>query len=98
MRCLPAHHAGLPVPAADLGGEVGLLREGATLLSFLYPGQHPELVQALAARKATVLGAAVNGRPCPAGLGGRWRRMLLNASWVNGCVHRLMPRLKPLSL
>ena len=39
-------------PAAD---EVGLLREGATLISFIWPAQNPELMQQLAARKATVL-------------------------------------------
>src|SRR6201989_2697118 len=32
-----------------------LLREGATLVSFIWPAQNPELMQALAARKATVL-------------------------------------------
>ena len=35
--------------------EVGLLREGGTLVSFIWPAQNPELLQALAARKATVL-------------------------------------------
>ena len=35
--------------------EVGLLREGGTLVSFIWPAQHPELLQQLAARKATVL-------------------------------------------
>ena len=35
--------------------EVGLLREGATLVSFIWPAQNPELMQRLAARKATVL-------------------------------------------
>jgi NAD(P) transhydrogenase subunit alpha len=35
--------------------EVGQLREGATLISFLYPGQSEALVQKLAARKLTVL-------------------------------------------
>ena len=35
--------------------EVNLLREGATLVSFIWPAQNPELLQALAARKATVL-------------------------------------------
>ena len=39
-------------PSAE---EVGLLREGATLVSFLWPAQNPELLQKLAARKATVL-------------------------------------------
>ena len=36
-------------------GEVGLLREGATLVSFIWPAQNPELMQQLAAKKATVL-------------------------------------------
>ena len=39
-----------PTPA-----EVGLLREGGTLISFIWPAQNPELMQQLAARKATVL-------------------------------------------
>ncbi|GIK23863.1 MAG: NAD(P) transhydrogenase subunit alpha [Betaproteobacteria bacterium] len=39
-------------PSAE---EVGLLREGATLISFIWPAQNPELMQQLAARKATVL-------------------------------------------
>ncbi len=39
-------------PSAE---EVGLLREGGTLVSFIWPAQNPELLQQLAARKATVL-------------------------------------------
>ena len=35
--------------------EVGLLREGGTLVSFIWPAQNPELLQQLAAKKATVL-------------------------------------------
>jgi len=35
--------------------EVGLLREGGTLVSFIWPAQNPELLQQLASRKATVL-------------------------------------------
>ena len=35
--------------------EVGLLRTGGTLVSFIWPGQNPELLQQLAAKKATVL-------------------------------------------
>src|ERR1044072_4494808 len=35
--------------------EVGLLREGGTLISFIWPAQNPELMQQLAARRATVL-------------------------------------------
>ena len=35
--------------------EVGLLREGGTLVSFIWPAQNPELLQKLAARKATVM-------------------------------------------
>jgi len=35
--------------------EVGLMRAGTTLVSFIWPAQNPELMQALAARKATVL-------------------------------------------
>ncbi|HMR70088.1 MAG TPA: Re/Si-specific NAD(P)(+) transhydrogenase subunit alpha [Rubrivivax sp.] len=39
-------------PSAD---EVALLREGAVLIGFVWPAQNPELMQQLAARKATVL-------------------------------------------
>jgi NAD(P) transhydrogenase subunit alpha len=35
--------------------EVGLMREGSALVSFIWPAQNPELMQQLAARKATVL-------------------------------------------
>lgn len=35
--------------------EVHLMREGGTLVSFIWPAQNPELLQVLAARKATVL-------------------------------------------
>jgi NAD(P) transhydrogenase subunit alpha len=35
--------------------EVGLLRECGTLISFIWPAQNPELLQKLAAKKATVL-------------------------------------------
>ena len=35
--------------------EVGLMREGGTLISFIWPAQNPELLKQLAAKKATVL-------------------------------------------
>jgi len=35
--------------------EVGLMREGGTLVSFIWPAQNPDLMQALAAKKATVM-------------------------------------------
>ena len=35
--------------------EVGLLREGGSLISFIWPAQNPDLMQQLAAKKATVL-------------------------------------------
>jgi NAD(P) transhydrogenase subunit alpha len=35
--------------------EVALLREGGTLISFIWPAQNPELMQQLTAKKATVL-------------------------------------------
>ncbi|MEO7727399.1 MAG: Re/Si-specific NAD(P)(+) transhydrogenase subunit alpha, partial [Burkholderiales bacterium] len=35
--------------------EVGVLREGGTLVSFIWPAQNPELLQQLAAKKSTVL-------------------------------------------
>jgi NAD(P) transhydrogenase subunit alpha len=40
---------------APNGDEVGLLKEGTTLISFIWPAQNPELMQALTARKVTVL-------------------------------------------
>ena len=39
-------------PSVD---EVPMLREGGTLIGFIWPAQNPELMQLLAARKATVL-------------------------------------------
>lgn len=36
--------------------EVALLKDGAWLVSFIWPAQHPELVERLAAKKTTVLG------------------------------------------
>ena len=45
-------------PNAD---EVGLMHEGTTLVSFIWPAQNPELMQQLAAKKATVL--AVDSLP-----------------------------------
>ncbi len=39
-------------PSAD---EIAWMREGATLVSFIWPAQNPELLQRLAAKKATVL-------------------------------------------
>src|SRR5450830_1584561 len=39
-------------PSAE---EIGLMREGGTLVSFIWPAQNPELMQQLAAKKATVL-------------------------------------------
>ncbi|HET9046044.1 MAG TPA: Re/Si-specific NAD(P)(+) transhydrogenase subunit alpha [Casimicrobiaceae bacterium] len=35
--------------------EIGLLREGGALVSFIWPAQNPDLLQALAGKKATVL-------------------------------------------
>jgi NAD(P) transhydrogenase subunit alpha len=35
--------------------EVALMREGGTLIDFIWPAQHPELMQQLAAKNATVL-------------------------------------------
>jgi NAD(P) transhydrogenase subunit alpha len=39
-----------PTPA-----EIGLMKPGTTLISFIWPAQHPELMQQLAARRLTVL-------------------------------------------
>ena len=51
----------LKVRAPSLGqaggaDEVALLREGAMLVSFIWPAQNPELMQRLSERKASVLG------------------------------------------
>jgi NAD(P) transhydrogenase subunit alpha len=35
--------------------EVGLMREGSTLISFIWPAQNPDLMQRLAAKRVTVL-------------------------------------------
>jgi NAD(P) transhydrogenase subunit alpha len=35
--------------------EIGLMREGGTLVSFIWPAQNPDLLKQLAAKKATVL-------------------------------------------
>ncbi|MDH4285282.1 MAG: NAD(P)(+) transhydrogenase (Re/Si-specific) subunit alpha, partial [Gallionellaceae bacterium] len=35
--------------------EIGLMREGGALIGFIWPAQNPELMQQLAAKKATVL-------------------------------------------
>src|SRR6188472_1177887 len=40
---------------APSAAEVGLLREGTTLIGFIWPAQNPELMQQLAAKKVTVL-------------------------------------------
>lgn len=45
----PAHHDSLGVHEADL------LREGATLVSFLWPAQNPHLMERLAARQVTAM-------------------------------------------
>ncbi|UTV60182.1 Re/Si-specific NAD(P)(+) transhydrogenase subunit alpha [Burkholderia arboris] len=37
------------------GDEVALMREGGTLIGFVWPAQNPELMQQLAAKRATVL-------------------------------------------
>ncbi len=44
-----------PAATADGGHEVDLLREGVTLISFIWPSKNPELLALLSARKATVL-------------------------------------------
>ncbi len=42
-----------PAPLPSGGSEVDLLREGATLVSFLWPAKSPEILQQLAQRKIT---------------------------------------------
>lgn len=45
----PEQHSSLGIHEAEL------LKEGGLLISFIWPAQHPELMQMLAARKATVI-------------------------------------------
>ncbi|MPZ42394.1 MAG: Re/Si-specific NAD(P)(+) transhydrogenase subunit alpha [Betaproteobacteria bacterium] len=40
---------------APTAEEIGLMREGATVIGFIWPAQNPELLQQLAAKNATVL-------------------------------------------
>ena len=40
---------------APLVNEIELMKESATLFSFVYPAQNPELLELLAQKKATVL-------------------------------------------
>ncbi len=40
---------------APMDEEIALTREGCTLVSFIWPAQHPELMEKLAARKITVM-------------------------------------------
>src|SRR5215467_9076186 len=40
---------------APEAGEVGLMRAGQTLISFIWPAQNPDLMRELAGRKGTVL-------------------------------------------
>ena len=40
---------------APEAAEIALMKEGATLVGFIWPAQNPELIQQLAARKLTVL-------------------------------------------
>ncbi len=40
---------------APTAEEIGLMREGGTLVSFIWPAQNPELMKQLAAKKTTVL-------------------------------------------
>lgn len=45
-----------PIFSPTLGvHEAELLKEGSTLVSFVYPAQNPDLMQQLAQRQATVL-------------------------------------------
>ena len=41
--------------AIPTSAEVGLMRQGGTLIGFIWPAQNPELMKQLAAKKATVL-------------------------------------------
>jgi NAD(P) transhydrogenase subunit alpha len=48
------------------------MREGGTLIGFVWPAQNPELMQQLAARKATVL--AIDCLPRQLSARRRWTR------------------------
>ena len=44
-----------PIATADGGHEADLIKEGATIISFIWPAQNKELLERLTARKVTVL-------------------------------------------
>lgn len=58
---LASLHTNLLHRTADLATEVGLLKEGARLVCFLYPSQNKPLVEALAGRRLTVVGEQRGG-------------------------------------
>ena len=41
-------------PSTGSGGEVDSIKEGSTVISFLYPAQNPQVVDAIAKHKATL--------------------------------------------
>lgn len=47
-----------PAEHPEFGHEADLIREGATLISFLYPAQEKELIERLGKRKASAIGMA----------------------------------------
>jgi NAD(P) transhydrogenase subunit alpha len=56
LKVRPPEALGAAGPdGSDPGNEADLLKEGGTLLGFVWPGQNPTLVERLAKRKATVL-------------------------------------------
>ena len=76
-------------------GEVGQLREGTTFIGFVWPAQHPDLMQQLASRKGTVL--AIDSLPARYRAPRRWKRSpLWLASVANAPLMRLhMPLAGP---
>ena len=81
-------------PSAE---EVGLISEGSTLVSFIWPAQNPELLQQLAARKATVLAMDSVPRISP-GTARLSRRLITSAVFSPDRSRRRARFLRPRSL
>ena len=74
--------------------EVDLMREGQTLVSFLWPAQNPDLLQRLAAKKATVLAMDSVPRMSRAP---KTRRAVVHGEHRRlSCRHRSGARIRPL--
>lgn len=79
----------LKVRPPALGQEAESVKEGSTLISFLYPGQNKPTVEALAARKATAFGMEMIPRISRAQVFDALR-FVIELSWL---ISRMMLRL-----